>query len=186
MSAAVAIKRFLIGLYLGRQTFAHYGEKLAKVMSDMLLISEVSELAKDIERRRVEQGTAIPLLSESFGWNLCGGGFGDDGTASIPGVEDASRKIIDPSSRDPLTGSLPAHEKAKLFAMLGQWEEPTRPSDPRQVTINRSRHVRASFFCCAEQTGCVFSFSLRLHLFLQFWISQGVDFHPGRPRKQEQ
>jgi hypothetical protein len=31
VSLAVALKRFLVGLYLGRQTFNHFGAQLAKV-----------------------------------------------------------------------------------------------------------------------------------------------------------
>ena len=62
--AIVAIKRFVIGLYLGRQTFTHYGEKLARIMNHMLLVSEVAELAKDIERSRVDNEKHIPVISE--------------------------------------------------------------------------------------------------------------------------
>jgi hypothetical protein len=53
VSLAVALKRFAVGLYLGRQTFGHYGEqleKLAEVMNNMLLIGEVAQLAKKIDR----------------------------------------------------------------------------------------------------------------------------------------
>jgi hypothetical protein len=48
VSLAVALKRFLVGLYLGRQTFNHFGAQLAKVMSKMVLIAEVSQLPKQI------------------------------------------------------------------------------------------------------------------------------------------
>jgi hypothetical protein len=53
VSLAVALKRFAVGLYLGRQTFGHYGEqleKLAEVMNNMLLIGEVAQLAKKIDK----------------------------------------------------------------------------------------------------------------------------------------
>lgn len=40
ISAIVAVKRFVIGLYLGRQTFTHYGEKLAQLMNKVLLVSD--------------------------------------------------------------------------------------------------------------------------------------------------
>ena len=64
----------------------------------------------------------------------------DDGTTCTPGRSDASTSkvtLIDTTCRDPLTGSLPAHEKAKLMQLLGQWEEPNRASDPRQVSNKR-------------------------------------------------
>jgi hypothetical protein len=49
VSLVVAVKRFAIGLYLGRQTFSHYGLSLAEVMNKMLLVSKVASLAKEIE-----------------------------------------------------------------------------------------------------------------------------------------
>jgi len=92
VSALVAVKRFVIGLYLGRQTFsksttylqcqsivsvvltislilldslpARYGENLANVMNDMLLVSQVAELARDIERSRSNDDKIIRLTSE--------------------------------------------------------------------------------------------------------------------------
>ena len=51
VSLTVAFKRFIIGLYLGRKTFGHYGEQLAKVMNKLVMISEVSHLAKKVEKR---------------------------------------------------------------------------------------------------------------------------------------
>lgn len=57
VSLAVAMKRFLIGLYLGRQTFMHYGAQLAKVMNKMVLIAEVAQLSKRIERSLTEKNT---------------------------------------------------------------------------------------------------------------------------------
>jgi hypothetical protein len=50
ISLFVALKRFLVGLYLGRQTFHHFGAQLAKVMNKMVLIAEVSALAKRIQK----------------------------------------------------------------------------------------------------------------------------------------
>jgi hypothetical protein len=54
ISVAVALttaaKRFVVGLYLGRQTFHHYGGQLAKVMNKMVLIAEVATLAKRIRK----------------------------------------------------------------------------------------------------------------------------------------
>jgi hypothetical protein len=52
VSLVVAIKRFLLGLYLGRQTYSHFGQQLAKVTGKMLLVSEVAGLAKTIESNK--------------------------------------------------------------------------------------------------------------------------------------
>ena len=73
----------------------------------------------------------------AFGWEggrLTGLAFTDDATTVTPGDGNSTKMtLIDTASRDPLTGSLPAHEKAKLMQLLGQWEEPMRVADPSQV-----------------------------------------------------
>jgi len=76
-------------------------------------------------------------VTRAFGWNgeLRSMVFADDGTITTPAnsVDESRSKIIESSSRDQVTGSLPLHEKAKVMQLLGQWEEPKRASDPRQV-----------------------------------------------------
>lgn len=49
VSFVTALKRFLVGLYLGRQTFHHFGAQLAKVMNKMVLIAEVATISKRIQ-----------------------------------------------------------------------------------------------------------------------------------------
>ena len=39
VSAVVAVKRFVVGLWFGRQTFNNFGQDLAKVMKQMVLVS---------------------------------------------------------------------------------------------------------------------------------------------------
>ena len=88
VSVAVGVKRFLIGLYLGRQTFSkwskwqmlvisltlsssqtvlphedHYGEALATCMNKMVLVSHVASLAKAIEKSMIGRDTKIPVTS---------------------------------------------------------------------------------------------------------------------------
>jgi hypothetical protein len=86
VSLASALKRFILGLYLGRQTFGkkflpnlplrkikklkcvlflypgHYGEKLAKVMSKMLLVSQIAHLARRMKKASIS--TPMPKLPE--------------------------------------------------------------------------------------------------------------------------
>ena len=78
------------------------------------------------------------LAIRSFGWtgDLHRVVFPDDATLNTPvtSVDGSNNPVlIDTSARDPLTGSIPIQEKHKLIQLLGQWEEPTRASDPRQV-----------------------------------------------------
>jgi hypothetical protein len=58
VSFTSAIKRFLVVLYLGRQTFHHFGAQLAKVMNKMVLIAEVAQLAKRIQKSALMEGSA--------------------------------------------------------------------------------------------------------------------------------
>jgi hypothetical protein len=122
---------------------AHFGESLAKVMSKMLLISQVAGLAKEIEKNSVAMDLTIPVTSEAFGWNredLNGIDFAEDdeedNTINTPRSKrslNTAEKVIDTSKRDPLTGSLLTSEKLKLFQLLEQWEEPDRRFDRDHV-----------------------------------------------------
>lgn len=81
---------------------------------------------------------SLLLAVRSFGWagELHRVVFPDDATCNTPVTSvDGSNNtmVIDTSIRDPLTGSISSQEKLKLIQLLGQWEEPTRASDPRQV-----------------------------------------------------
>jgi len=64
VSIVVTIKRFLLGLYLGRKQFSHYGELLGKVLNKMLLVSEVARLAKFIEKTAKTENTPVVMPSE--------------------------------------------------------------------------------------------------------------------------
>ena len=92
ISAVVAVKRFVVGLYLGRQTFStyhlpvatydriitrflhlhnafaslfaeHYGHELAKTMNKMVLVSEVAALAKEIEKAKMDHEQEKSVMS---------------------------------------------------------------------------------------------------------------------------
>lgn len=49
VSLVVALKRLLIGFYQGRKTFLHYSEELSRLMTKILLISEISNLSLYLE-----------------------------------------------------------------------------------------------------------------------------------------
>jgi len=51
IGVTVSLKRLTIALYLGRRTVEHFGVELEKLMAKMILIGEVSNLARDIEGR---------------------------------------------------------------------------------------------------------------------------------------
>mmetsp|Transcript_12012 Transcript_12012/g.19295 ORF Transcript_12012/g.19295 Transcript_12012/m.19295 type:complete len:1206 (-) Transcript_12012:575-4192(-) len=51
VGAAVAVKRVVIGIYLGRKTFSSYSKQLTSVMNKMLMLNEISRFAKAIEEQ---------------------------------------------------------------------------------------------------------------------------------------
>lgn len=52
---ATSIKRTILALYLGKRVYIHYKPKLEKVMIDMLLLTEVAELANALDEYEVEK-----------------------------------------------------------------------------------------------------------------------------------
>lgn len=147
LSAVTAVKRFVIGLYLGRKTFSklrrgvrctlmvpyshlfqylsvHHGAQLAKVMKNMLLVSEVAKLAKQIEKRADAglEWSEIGLRGLAFATD------DDDDFVSVArsrrsGAE-SERLMVDPDTKDPVTGDLSASDTFALHQLLEEWEEP--------------------------------------------------------------
>jgi hypothetical protein len=119
---------------------AHFGERLAEVMQKMLLISQITGLAKEIEKDSAAMDMTVSVTPEAFGWNresLRGVVFveddPDDATTRSRRSLNTAEKVIDTSRRDPLTGSLHSSEKLKLIQLLEQWEEPDRRDDRNRV-----------------------------------------------------
>ncbi|CAB9496802.1 Mechanosensitive ion channel protein [Seminavis robusta] len=52
VGGCVAVKRLLVGLLLGRNSYLHYGEQLAEVMKNMVLLGEVATLARYIKSNK--------------------------------------------------------------------------------------------------------------------------------------
>jgi hypothetical protein len=97
--------------------------------------------------------TRLPVMISRHSFSLCRSAFGWDGdrlnalAASENGTnpEDSSRElVIDTTMRDPLTGTLPWNEKKKLRELLGEWEEPSSPTDHHQV-FHCKRTIRFCF-----------------------------------------
>lgn len=100
LSVVVSIKRFVIGQHLGRQQSAHYGQPLARAMQEMLLIGEVASLARHIERSKQPVDSEQPCRPPDLAQACCD--------------PEAETNVLNPTNRDPLTGSLNNSEKMKL------------------------------------------------------------------------
>lgn len=138
---AISVKRFWVGLFLGRRTFAHYGDQLAKVIENMILISEVASLGRDFE-----SGTRYsqPKLEKSLsGWDYddmrsveekSGGDKPALNRPSLLRPVDrnvsagiAADRVIDEGHRNKFTGTLSPSQRIKISQLLDHWEEPETP-----------------------------------------------------------
>eukprot|EP00934_Nitzschia_sp_Nitz4_P001371 Nitzschia sp. Nitz4//scaffold41_size133979//57505//61267//NITZ4_003347-RA/size133979-processed-gene-0.249-mRNA-1//-1//CDS//3329551470//1371//frame0 len=126
VSLSVTVKRFVLGLLLGKQTFYHYGEQLALLMRKMMLIGEVATVARRIQKAHVgldmgivESATLYSTLQNDIvavrNYDIMEN-HGDDGEST----KNVSGKV----SGETLGSS----EKEKLMQMVEQWEEPDRAS----------------------------------------------------------
>lgn len=126
IGALVTVKRFWIGIIIGRHTYSRYAADLASVMSKVLLIGQVAELARDIEyygyrlsdfnldhesfKRAIssaEDSNTVGLESEYF-------------AKSPTKQQDLGRERVFGMQKD-FSGS---EAKSKINMLLGEWEEP--------------------------------------------------------------
>ncbi len=144
VSFAVAIKRFWMGIFLGRQTYHRYSDKLATLMQKMLLISQVAGLSRQIVspqgrgHLRTREETISAVLTEDQIDGLMNHADDDSDTGMKMNAEDSvgittgtgydakGMLVIDPDDRNPLTGKLSNIQKNRITRLLGAWEEPTQ------------------------------------------------------------
>jgi hypothetical protein len=141
VGAVVCAKRFWMGQYLGRQTFAQYAEKLADVMNKILLVSEVAKLSRDFQK--FTEGTPVDALDADELDGLLKYS-GDDPSADGRSQRNRSAsaeafsttgasRVVDPEDVNPLTGQLNSSQKVKIAQLLGAWEEPMVAAKPAAV-----------------------------------------------------
>jgi hypothetical protein len=113
----------------------HYGDDLANTVKNMILISEVANLGKEIEkhgdrvfqRKKLDLNESREVFNDFFGSSHSVGDVDkklsviDDTTlSSMIGNE----RVIDEEKRNKLTGTLDHSQKIRLEELLGKWEEP--------------------------------------------------------------
>jgi len=146
LSFFAAIKRFWVGLFLGQRTFGEfdvrrpaaklwtssdliiflpfacpvsYSEDLARVMKNALLISQVGNLARDIESSDID--------FEQFGLDIDKYVFEED-------EMQVSARDVAPSRGLPSDFSF-SSRRAKVDEILGAWEEPETRNDKKVSDI---------------------------------------------------
>jgi hypothetical protein len=113
----------------------HYGDDVANVVKNMILISEVANLGKAVEkigdrvfrRKTMDPNASREVLNDFFGSNhsMC------DFSKELSVVDDASQsseigsdRVINEERRNKFTGTLDNSQKIRLEELLGKWEEP--------------------------------------------------------------
>lgn len=118
-----ALKRIVTGLYLGGRQYATYGAKLAVLIREMIMISQVANLA----RRDQRNGGDRPSASV---WTP----FALDQEAIMNETETASSAESSGSS-DLRIDSFKMSERAMLRQVLDEWEEPPEEQEFDEVSI---------------------------------------------------
>lgn len=134
-------------LLLPRLFSDHYGESLAKVMSKMVIISQVAQLAKRMERSRKSSAKSKAMSVEE---TLARTGALKQ-IYSSNDLEGEDRSVDDSSVKSEVTDTRSVHTKVaeaaavlddtnkmKLLQLLGEWEEP----DSRGLGIVRPNTCR--------------------------------------------
>jgi hypothetical protein len=130
----VSIKRFWVGLFLGRQTFHRYATDLATLMQKVLLIGQVANLAKDIEYNgyKLSDITGVQYQHETLAKSI---NFEEDcNSEGGGGLNQENQPLLAVNTNDnfgaeqrvfglqkDFTGS---STRIKIEKLLGAWEEP--------------------------------------------------------------
>lgn len=150
VGVSTSLKRLWLATFLGRRSYAHYSSVLEVILSKMLLVSQVSHLARQIEQMTGDSG-----VSDSYVYSLQPNSFAFPESAfvlktnSVDSEDEKSFPSISPTDRDGFGKSLldagfassqsrlrvdpvdatelppiSASTKLQLKQLLDEWEEP--------------------------------------------------------------
>lgn len=135
--AVVTLKRFWLGLYLGKKTYSNYAEELAKVMSKVLLLCKVAALSREVDASSKRNLPAMENFIERDDFKNMLHAFDDDHASSTKSDTESGRSQVSHGSKkvDPrkclispkeveATGSFNERHKSIISELLGAWEEP--------------------------------------------------------------
>jgi hypothetical protein len=167
LGTIVAFKRLLLGLYLGKRTFNAYSDNLAKVMKNILMISEVAALAKDFEREMKMRAHKKGVTGNQYVAHLRAQRdklFGifddmdDDAGSNAGGLSNADKSsnrggsgvayIVDKEDRNPWSGALSNAQQMRIIRLLGAWEEPViAERKVEYISVSALLQFRRSMAC---------------------------------------
>lgn len=157
ISLVAAAKRFWVGIFLGKQTYYQYSDKLASALRKILLICQVATLSRQIvstqgRKQLLTREAAIfsALTEEKIGGLMDdaedskSGGEGDESVSFTTRASDPrGGPLIDPHDRSPLTGKLSSTQKNRIVRLLGAWEEPSELfQTSEQISVSSLMHFR--------------------------------------------
>jgi hypothetical protein len=139
---ATSFKRVFVGFMQGKRVFATYGDEVAKVMRQVLLISQVGILARDIENARIADEARLEdriweKVEEQFDLHP---GASDDENASkaSKGTNATNDNPAFVSGRDGYNESFNSSQKMKITELLGAWEDPEREDNMGEIEVRTS------------------------------------------------
>jgi hypothetical protein len=122
--ALVAVKRFVVGLRFGQNSYYRYADRLSSVLKEILIISKVSGLA---EMPRTSKSSYIEDAVEVNIW-LEKHAYSDEKSPNVAGTptvrKDERSSIFASLSIGSITdGSLSNAQQVKVDDLLGEWED---------------------------------------------------------------
>mmetsp|Transcript_3180 Transcript_3180/g.5784 ORF Transcript_3180/g.5784 Transcript_3180/m.5784 type:complete len:817 (-) Transcript_3180:194-2644(-) len=139
LGAAVALKRFGMGLWYGQSIYHRYGKELASTMKNSSLIGKVAQLAKhkdSINRRSFDLDYADVEAAK----------LDEEVINDNNGLE--SDLLINTRHRDVYSGELASSQAIKIGDLLGEWEEPvTDDLNEKDASISAIVQFRTAASC---------------------------------------
>mmetsp|Transcript_30851 Transcript_30851/g.46812 ORF Transcript_30851/g.46812 Transcript_30851/m.46812 type:complete len:955 (+) Transcript_30851:54-2918(+) len=141
LGIATAIKRLVFGLKFGAQTYKNFNEQLTEVMEEVVMISEVAHLSKQIDMNLIN-GNSSSRNSEDASVVDWGKRFAAVVTSGATGVLSViSNDEDDDDSSEPIVlekEDLTVSQRDSINKLVGEWEEPkiTTNSDANQATLD--------------------------------------------------
>lgn len=123
----------------------NYGEELANVIQQVLLVAEVASLAMDLERGKDDDEIRKRASILNYNVRSSDGELPsydiDSDTATASGAHDSMAQVGD--RRDRYTGSFSQSQKNEFMDLLESWEE---PETEKQRTVSYNKCTRISGF----------------------------------------
>lgn len=128
--AAVALKRFFVGLWYGRSVYQRYGKDLTAVMQQAVLIKKVAKHAKNLiktgDTPRGAAGSSRSMHDKEvrFSQLIASETIDEDGKNNEEEEEEVKEDDPDLLTSNAYNSDLGASQRMKIKRLLGEWEEP--------------------------------------------------------------